>query len=90
MPGNVESPEQVNRFVKRFHFLRHLHRQPNHLDEEEHEEHEEPVSKPFRRQPSRRYLPARPFQRIADLQKQLSASAIVVAVALSTSENSHQ
>lgn len=49
MPGNVESPKQVNRFVKRLHFLRHLHRQPNHLDEEEHEEHEKSVSKPFRR-----------------------------------------
>lgn len=62
----------------------------DHLYEEEHEEQEEAMAEPFRREPSWCRLLARPSQGVSYLQEELSSSTIVVAISLSTSEYGHE
>lgn len=90
MPWHIESPEQVYGFVQRVHTLCHTHGEDNHLNEKEHEEHEESVSEPLRRKPSWSHFLARPLQGVANLEEELTTAAVVVAVAFTASEYCHQ
>ena len=67
MPGYVEGPKQVDGLVKRVETFGHVNREHNHLDEEEQEEHQEPVAEPLRRKPSWRHPLARPSKGVAYL-----------------------
>ena len=62
----------------------------DHLYEAEHEEEEEAIAEPIRREPSRCRHLARPSQGVSYLQEELSSSTIVVAISLSTSEYGHE
>ena len=68
----------------------YMNGQDNHLNKKEQKENQERVSEPFGRKPTWSNLLARPTQGIADLQKQLSTTTIIIAISLATAKHSYK